>query len=92
MFRAGGHDIDPCGINIGMAEDVCQFGDVLFNRVEGSRKQMTKVMRKDLLGRDSGALAEFLHFPPDVTAIDGVPVTGYEYGTGGNFLFCRVLQ
>ena len=46
VLNACGYDIDPRGIDAAVAQNICQFGDVLFAAVKCSRKQLTQVMGK----------------------------------------------
>ena len=48
MFDAGGHNVDSCGVNTAVAKNVRQFGDVFFNAVEGSGKELAQVVGKTL--------------------------------------------
>lgn len=48
VFRTGGHDINPRGINAAVPQDVRQLGDVFLNAVKGPGKQFAKIVRKHL--------------------------------------------
>ena len=50
VFRAGGHDIDPGGVDAAVAQDICQFGDDLLNAVKSSGKQLAQIVWKYLAG------------------------------------------
>ena len=52
MFRACADDINSCRIYAAVTENVGKFGDVLFNAVKHSGKQVAQVVGKDLLRID----------------------------------------
>ena len=52
VLCSSGNDIDSCGVDAAVTEDVGKLGDVLFHSVEDTGKQMAKVVRKDLFGID----------------------------------------
>ena len=68
MFATGGLDIYSRGIQAAVAEDVCKLGQILCHRVEGPRKQVAQVVRKNLPRVDLCSLTKRLHLPPDVAA------------------------
>ena len=55
MLGAGGDDVEPGGVDTGMAQDVRQLGDVLLHIVEHPREEVPQVMREHLF---------FMHFSP----------------------------
>ena len=69
MFGAGGHNVDTCGVDGAVTQDVGKLGDVLFDAVKGSSKELAQVMGKHLAWLYSCGLAQFLHCRPDVTSI-----------------------
>ncbi len=48
VLPAGGHDINPCGINTAVTQDICQLGDILFHSIKRPCEEFPQVMRKDL--------------------------------------------
>ena len=78
MLEAGRDDIDPRGVNAAMPKDVCQLGNVLFDPVKSTRKQVPKVMGKYLLRIHPRLHAKPLHLPPNVRAAYGLSVPGNE--------------
>ena len=49
VFKISGHDINPCGIDAAMAENISQFGDVFLNAVKGAGKKFAQVVGEYLL-------------------------------------------
>ena len=83
MLSAGAHNIDPCGVNATVPQDVRQFGDVLFNTIEGPGEQLAQIVGKHLAGLHTRCFAELFHIRPDVAPVQGLSVTGDKDGTGG---------
>ena len=54
VFKTRFHRVDASGFDAGMAENICQFCQILLLPVEGHGKQMPKVMGKNLFGADTG--------------------------------------
>ena len=79
MLESCGGDINPCGVDTGMPENIGQLGDILFDAVKGSGEQMAQVMGEDLLRRDLCLLAKCFHLPPDIMAADGFSVSRYKH-------------
>ena len=50
MFCTGSNDVDPSGIDVAVTEDICKLGNVLFNAVKCTGKQMAKIVGKHLVG------------------------------------------
>ena len=76
MLPAGGNDINTRGIDAAMPQNVCQLGDIPFHAVKGSCKQMSKIVRKDLLGTNLCKTAQALHFLPDVASVHWISLLG----------------
>ena len=62
MLRAGGDDINACGVNAAVTEDVGELGNIFFHAVKRARKQMPQVVRKHFAWIDICILAELFHF------------------------------
>lgn len=68
MFCTGGDDINSRGIYTAMSENISELGNVLFDAVECTGKQMTKIVREYLISRYPCLLTQCFHFTPDVTS------------------------
>lgn len=68
MFCAGCNDVDPGRIDTAVTENVGKLGNVLFDSIECSGKQMTKVVRKHLVGRYPRLLTQRFHLTSDITS------------------------
>ena len=44
MLIAGGHNVNTGGFDATMAKDICQFGDIFFNTVESTGKQLSEIV------------------------------------------------
>ena len=69
MFCAGGNDIDPCGVDVAVAENIRQLCHVVINTVKRSGKQVPQAVRKHLAWRNVCPFAQGFHFPPDIAAV-----------------------
>lgn len=49
MFSTGSDDVDPGSVNVAVAENVSELGNILFDAVECAGKQMAKIVRKYLI-------------------------------------------
>ena len=47
MFRAGGHEINPCGVDGGVPQDIRQLHDIPADLIKGRGKQMPEVVWKN---------------------------------------------
>ena len=70
VLRSGGDDVNACGIDRAVSEDIRQFGDILFNAVERAGEQMAEIVREDLRGADPRLSAKTFHLAPDGRAVD----------------------
>ena len=41
MLHARAHDVDPGGVDGAVAQNVCQLGNILFQSIEGSGKELS---------------------------------------------------
>ena len=71
MLRSGGNDVNSCGIDACVPEKIGKLGNILFNAVEHTGKQMAQIMRKYFLRTDVCLGAQGFHFTPDVDTADG---------------------
>jgi len=69
MDGAAFHGVDSGGIDAGMAQNVRQADDILFQTVKGPGEQMPQIVRKYLFSAYPCGTAEFFHFCPDVAAV-----------------------
>ena len=92
VFRAGGDDINPRGIDAAVAEDIGELGDVLFQPVKRTGEQMPEIMREHLAGIDVRVPAQRFHLPPDIRAADGLAAAGDKDRACCDTLFLGVLQ
>ena len=79
MFVAGGDNINSCGVDTAVTEDVCELGNVLFYAVECSCEQVAQIMRKHLLRIYPCLLTKAFHFTPYVSSAH-IPAGGIYLG------------
>ena len=92
MFDAAGDEIDACGLDGGMAEDIGESHDVVAAGVERCGKEMTQVMREHFAWCDAAELGEFFHIGPDFIARNGCTTCCEKDLTAGDFLLLGVFQ
>ena len=92
VFRAGGHEVNPCGVDGGVSQHVRQLGDVPADLIEQRGEQMPEVVGENLGGLHPGFGAQRFHFPPDLAAGDRLSASGEKNLSGGGFLFPGVFQ
>jgi len=82
--------INTCGVNAGMAQNICQSAQIFFYCIERPGKQMAEIMRKYFFRINIGTCAEIFHFSPYIASIQGLACPCYEHWTGGSFLFFEI--
>ena len=51
VFGAGGHDIDSCGVDAAVPQNVGKLGNVLFDAIESAGKELAQIVGENLRGR-----------------------------------------
>jgi len=87
LLFAGRHGVDPCGVDVGVAEEVGQADDVLFVVVVVDREEVAEVVGEDFGPGDGGGSGEVLHHVEDVAAVDGSAGPGDEDAARFDALF-----
>ena len=64
MLGSGGHNIDSCGIDAAVTQNVCQLRNILLNAVEGPGEQFPQIMGKYFGGIHLRGLTQPLHLGP----------------------------
>ena len=83
--------IDAGGIDAGMAQNVRQPGQILFQRVICPSKQVAQVLREYLPRIHLGALAQSFHVSPDIRTVNGLACPCHKHRSGGDFLLLEVF-
>ena len=68
MLHSRGHDVDACGFDAAVPEDIGELGDILFDVIKRACKEMAQVVRKHLFRVNLRAFAQRFHIPPNVGA------------------------
>ena len=76
MLCAGGHGINARGIDAGVAKDVRKLGNILFNTVKRTRKQVPQIVRKHLAWQYVCLLAQRFHQTPHMMTADRLSISG----------------
>ena len=66
VFRACCYDINASRIDTCVSEYICELGNILFNAVKGTGKQMAKIVGEHLVRRYPCLLTQRFHLTPDV--------------------------
>ena len=92
MLFAGRYDIYSSGVDAAVAENIGKFGNILLNAVKRAGKQVSKIVRKDLVRVDICLCTKTFHLPPDVCPADGFAVTSNKDRPCCDMLFFGILQ
>ena len=92
MLCAGGSQVDACGFDAAVAQQVSQFGNVPAGSVEDSGKQVPQIVRKHFPWLHACVLAQPFQFRPDLSAAKFLSAFGAKDRAGGGFLFFHILQ
>ena len=92
VFGAGGDNIDSCGVNAAVSENVGKLGNILLNAVKHTGEQVAEVVRKHLLRVDLCLDAQSFHFPPDIRAADWFAGAGYKNHSTLNILLRSIAE
>ena len=60
MFIAGGDNINSCGVDAAVAENIRQLGNILLDTVKGPGKELPQIVGKYLTFLDTGDLIDFV--------------------------------
>ena len=87
MLRSGGHNVDPRGVDVAVAENIGEFRQIILSVVKGAGEKLAQVMGKHLGGVHHRSFAKGFHFLPDHRPMQRVPLVGAKDRTGTNMLF-----
>ena len=92
VLGAGGHNIDPGGIDAAVSKDIRQLGNILLNAVKSTGKELAKIMRKDLGRIYFRRMTQSFHLLPDVATIQGFSGPGNENCAASDTALLRITQ
>ena len=75
VFAAGGHDIYAGGVNAAVPQNIRKLGNVLFNAIKSTGKELAQIVGEYLGGLDPGSPAKAFHLRPDVASVKGPAVS-----------------
>ena len=86
MYLTAFHRVYACRVHAAMPQNVRQSDNVLLQAVISSRKEVSKIVRKDFLFADVCFFTKFLHITPNIRPIQRFAVFRYEHGTAFSVL------
>ena len=92
MFIAGGDNINSCGVDTAVSENIGELGNIFFDTVKGTCEQVTKIMGKHLLWIYPRLLTKAFHFTPNVGSAHWLAASSYEYSARCDFLLCCIAE
>ena len=92
MFHAGGHNIDPGGVDAAVSQDVGQLGDILLNAIKSAGKQFSQVVRKHLGFFYPRSFTKLFHLVPDTAAVKMLSVLANEDRARRDILLLGIMQ
>ena len=92
MFGAGGHNIDPGGINAAVSQDIRQLRNVLLDPVKSPGKELAEVMGKYLGFLDTRFPAKLLHLSPNAAAVQRLAAFSKKNHTGTDVPLPCIIQ
>ena len=78
MLRSRCDDINTGGVDVGVAQDICQLRNILFQAVKHPGKQVAQIMGKYLIRCHTCLLTQLLHLAPNIAAIQRLAGLGYK--------------
>ena len=69
MLRASSHDINASRIDGTVAQNICQFRNILFDTIEGPCEQFAEIVGKNLRCFYTCYLTQSLHCGPNIASI-----------------------
>lgn len=91
MLPCIGHGIDSRGFQAAVSQKVRKQDYILLPGVEFPCKEVPEVVGEYLFSQNPSTSTEGFHKPTDVRAIQGLPVSGYEYRTAFDMAFPYVF-
>lgn len=85
MDRAALHGIYACRIDVGVAQNISQAGQILFKGVVGPGEQMAQVVRKYLFRFYICTFTQGFHITPNIRTIERFSRPGDKNGSGCSF-------
>ena len=79
VFVTGSDNINSCGVDTTVTENICELSNVLFDAVKCSCEKVTQIMGKHLLRIYPCLLAKAFHFTPNVGSAHRLTIASYKY-------------
>ena len=69
VLCAGGHDVDARRVDAAVAENICQFFNILLHTIESPGKELPQIVGKHLVRIYVCLCTQPLHGRPDIAAV-----------------------
>ena len=92
VLRTCGNDIDTGGVDACMPQYIGKLGDILFDPVKCTGKQVTEIVRKHLARCYVCLTAKRLHFSPDVASAHRLSSPCDKYRPLSDTLLLNVMK
>ena len=92
VFIAGGNDINSCGVDTAVTENIGKLGNILFNPVKHPCEQMPQIMGKHFLRIYACLLTKPFHLPPDICTAYRFACAGDKYSACLNPLLRHIAE
>lgn len=78
MFIPGSDNINSCGVDTAVSENVCELGNILFDAVKGTCEKVAQIMGEHFLRIYTRLHTKIFHFTPNVGSAHRLAISGYE--------------
>ena len=92
MLGSGGHDIDSCGVDAAMAQNIRQLRNILLDPIKSPGKELAQVMGENLGRIHICSMTQPFHLRPNVTAIHRLSALCNEYGSAADSSSSGIIQ
>ena len=86
MLRSGGHNVDPRGVDVAVAENIGEFRQIVLAVVKGAGEKLAQIVGEHLGGVHHRSFAKGFHLLPDHRPMKRVPLAGAKDRTGTDVL------
>ena len=92
VLDASGHNVDSGGVDTAVTQDICKFGNIFLDAIEGSGKQFPQVVGKHLGFLHSRSFAELFHLAPDTAAVKRLTTLANKDRPSRNTFLLSIIQ
>ena len=92
VLCAGGHDVDARRVDAAVAENICQFCNILLHTIESPGKEFPQIVGKHFVRIYVCLRTQPLHGRPDIAAVHRLTGQGTEDVTALDSCAASILQ